>query len=219
MAGKSEDLTMEEADGKSKLYDLLTQELRDAENQIYQIVNVGSGAIAAILAAGFNQSNAVLRLFMFLTSYLIIFPMIRLIRGNRAQIWRITTYMRTYLEPELPGIKWQTDLALSHNQKLKSSSITLSQMLVVQLATVVVGIATLIDLCLVANWRIKSLIPCPPAFNLLATTTLAAFVAVNVYLVMYERKTEKEAHRGEDIEKDYLRAWEALQNRTPREPT
>src|SRR4029077_17024305 len=167
---------MDEADGKWKLYDLLTQELRDAENQIYQIVNVGTGAVAAILAAGFNQSNHVLRLFMFLTPYLIIIPMIRLVKGNRARIWRITTYMRTHLEPGLPGIKWQTDLALSRVQHWKSTFITPSQILVVELATVVVGTASIINLCLVANWTIKSLIPFFQPFNIGAATVIAAFV-------------------------------------------
>jgi membrane associated rhomboid family serine protease len=204
---------MEEADGKSKLYDLLTQELRDAENQIYQIVNVGSGAVAAILAAGFNQSNHVLRLFMFLTSYLIIIPMIRLIKGNRARIWRITTYMRTHLEPGLPGIKWQTDLALSRTQNWKSSFITPSQILVVQLATVVAGTAALINLCLVANWTIKSLIPFSLRFNIAAAAAIAAFVTGNVLLLIYERRTEQQTRRGGAIEQDYLQSWEALQKK------
>ena len=210
---------MDEAEGKSKLYDLLTQELRDAENQIYQIVNIGSAAVAAILAAGFNQSNHVLRLFIFLTSYLIIIPMIRLIKGNRARIWRITTYMRTHLEPGLPGIKWQTDLALSRTQNWKSSFITPSQILVVQLATVVVGTAAFIDLCLAAHWTIKSLMPFSRPFNVVAAVTLAAFVTGNVFLLIYERRTERETRRGGVIEQDYLQGWEAVQQRTPRQPT
>jgi hypothetical protein len=212
-------MTMDDEEGKSKLYDLLTQELRDAENQIYQIVNIGSAAVAAILAAGFNQSSHVLRLLIFLTSYLIIIPMIRLIKGNRARIWRITTYMRTHLEPGLPGIKWQTDLALSRAKNWKSSFITPSQIMVVQLATVVVGAAAFIDLCLVANWTIKSLMPCSRAFNLLAAITLAAFATGNAFLLMYERRIEIETRRGGVIEQDYLQAWEAVQKRTSRQPT
>lgn len=194
---------MDDSSGSMKLYDLLTQEIQTAENQTYQIVSVGIGAVAAILAAGFNQSNHVLRFFMFLTAYLIIIPMIRLLKGNRSRIWRIATYMQVFLEPELSDVKWQTHLALQRESG-KSTFIPGSQMLVVQLGTVVVGIATLVNLFLIWHWRLL------PFVSGSAFVLGAVLIVVTAALVRYESHTEIETRRGGAIEQDWLQSWREL---------
>ena len=196
---------MDENSGSMKLYDLLTQEIQSAENQTYQIVSIGIGALAAILAAGFNQSNHVLRFFMFLTAYLIIIPMIRLLKGNRSRIWRIATYMQVFLEPALSGIKWQTHLA-QQRESGKSTFIPGSQMLIVQLGTAVVGIATLANLFLIWHWKLLQFVP-RGAFVSGATLAGAMLIFVTGALWRYESRTEIETRRGGAIEQGWLKSW------------
>lgn len=202
---------MDRAAERLKLYELLTQEIQSAETQTYQVVSVGAGAIAAILAAGFNQRDHILRVFMFLTSYLIIFPMVRLLAGNRSRIWRIATYMRTYLEPGLPGMQWQTHLAHAAALTRSSTFIPGSQMLVVQLATAVVGVVTFLNLCMVAKWTVASFVPGSVAFSHVAAIRACFAALANGGILWYEISIERQLHRGGPAEQNWLQSWEALQ--------
>ena len=201
---------MDHAAQPLKLYELLTQEIQAAESQTYQVVSVGAGAIAAILAAGFNQRDHVLRLFMFLTSYLIIFPMVRLLSGNRSRIWRIATYMRVYLEPELPGVQWQTHLARSAALRPGSTFIIGSQMMIVQLATAVVGAVVFIDLCILAKWTGASFLPGMGSFDGFAATAAGAAAVANGAVLWYEARIERNSRRGGPVERSWLQSWEGL---------
>jgi hypothetical protein len=196
-----------------KVYELLTQEIQSAETQTYQLVSIGAGAVAAILAAGFNQRDDILRLFMCLTSYLIILAVIRLLGGNRSRIWRIATYMRVHLESELRGVKWQTHLAaLSTILRGKSTFIAGSQMLVLGFATVAVGIATFVNLCIIAHWSPASFIPGRGGFEWSALAAGAAAMIANGGLLYYEAKVERDSRRGGPIEQSWLQGWEAIRS-------
>jgi hypothetical protein len=193
-----------------KVYELLTQEIQTAEAQTYQLVSIGAGAVAAILAAGFNQQDDVLRLFMFLTPYLIIFPVIRLLSGNRSRIWRIATYMQVYLESELPSVKWQTHLAALAMKRRPSTFIIPSQMLVLRFATLAVALAIFGNLCKIEHWNPASFIPHSGSFKWTALAVAVAVVLINIQIVRYQTKVERDLRRDGAKHREWLRGWEEL---------
>lgn len=83
----------------------LQDEIRAADSLNYQILGIVVGAVAAILTAGFSKVDSGLRFFIFLCVYVVTIPGYRLLQGNRRRIWRINTYIRTFIEPEFEYIK------------------------------------------------------------------------------------------------------------------
>jgi hypothetical protein len=207
---------MSEPDERLKIYELLTQEIQSAEAQTYQIVSIGGGAIAAILAAAFNQRDPYLRLFMSLTAYLVILPMLYLLAGNRSRIWRIASYMRTFLEPELSAIKWQTHLSHPAAEG-KSSFIRESQMLVILIATSVVGLVSFVNFCLVIGWTPASFEPGSP-FSWRAIAVAVIALILNIAFLWSEILLKRNLRRGGDNENDWLKSWKALQDKLEQVP-
>jgi len=110
-------------------YQSLRTEMTQADTLNYQTMGGVIAVSGAILTAGFNQVDPSLRLFIFLCIYSITIPGYRLLQGNRRRIWRISTYIRTFLEPNFEFIKWESRLDLSRelkkikNEKQSSSSL------------------------------------------------------------------------------------------------
>lgn len=95
-------------------YSDLRAELRSADSLNYQIIGIMVAGVAALLTARFNASHHLHGLFITFCVYVVTFPSCQLLCGNRRRIWRISTYLRVFLEPELER-KWETRL---HEQSL-----------------------------------------------------------------------------------------------------
>lgn len=64
-------------------YNVLRDEIRGADSLNYQIMEVVVGACAAILVAGFNQANPLLRCFISLCIFVVTYPGYQLLYSNR----------------------------------------------------------------------------------------------------------------------------------------
>jgi hypothetical protein len=91
-------------------YQTLRDEMKGADSLNYQIIGIVVGAVVALLTTGFKETNPGSRLFIFFSIYVVTVPGLRLLQGNRRRIWRISTYMRVFLEPQLQFINWETRL-------------------------------------------------------------------------------------------------------------
>ena len=83
-------------------------------NQIKVLLITASGAIFGL---GLKQ-DYLERPLILLGVYLIVIPLNRILTGNRKDIWRISTYLRTFIEPKLDEVKWETRLYEQGNKAM-----------------------------------------------------------------------------------------------------
>jgi len=126
-------------------YQHLTEEIRTAEILNYQVFGFTIAAMAATVAAAFARETADDRCWLLLLASVVTAPGAFLLYDNRARIWRITTYMRVFMEPQLPGVNWQGHLAKSENinPKDQSSSAIRSEFLILGFASVLIAVLAL----------------------------------------------------------------------------
>ncbi len=105
-------------------YEILRDEIRAADTQNYQILAALIGASAVIFVNAFNQDDPAMRFFTFMSLYIITIPGYGILRGNRSRTWRISTYMRVFLEPCLTGINWETRLDSQRSKVKKAGCLT-----------------------------------------------------------------------------------------------
>jgi hypothetical protein len=183
------------------LYNILTDEIRSADAESYQVVTFGVGAIVALLAAGFKTAVEG-RLPLFAASYVVIFYGMRLLGSNRRRIWRISTYARVFLEPELEKVQWQTHLAMhgemSRERKsgLHSSRVFTNQLLMFGVASVVVAVLLSITVAQLVGW---------PAINKFVAQIVLAFPGVG--MPIYAMYLDRKMRRGGDVETKFLSGW------------
>lgn len=97
-------------------YQMLREEIKSADALNYQILGVVVAASVAILTAGFKEAQLLTRLCIFVSVYAVTFSAYRLLCGNRVRIWRISTYMRKFLEPELKYLNWETRVSVQREK-------------------------------------------------------------------------------------------------------
>ena len=82
-----------------KQYEGLRAEIRQTNSLNYQILGIVVAATAVLLTADVAQADALTKTGIFLTVYVVTIPSYRMLQGNRKHIWRISTYIRAFLEP------------------------------------------------------------------------------------------------------------------------
>lgn len=102
---------MAEEEQLLNLYNSLRSEILHADTQNYQVLAFTVAASAALIAAGVGQSGSVQRGVIFALVYLVSWPCQRLLQGNRRRVWRVATYLRMVVEPQLKAVSWESDLA------------------------------------------------------------------------------------------------------------
>ena len=90
-------------------YERLRNEIVDSESRCYQILGIMIAGSAALLATAIGKESNVPSLAA-LAVYAVTIPGYGMLRTNRIRIWRISTYMRVFLEPKLKFTQWETRL-------------------------------------------------------------------------------------------------------------
>jgi hypothetical protein len=92
-------------------YGYLRQEILDADRAIYQVLGFVLAASGLLFARAFDLENPAQGALILAIIQVFALPCHLLLRANRKRIWRIATYLRIFVEPNLPGVQWETDLA------------------------------------------------------------------------------------------------------------
>src|SRR5690349_21946316 len=94
------------------LYQSLRAEISQADNQNYHVLGFAVAATAALVTAGISQESAADRSVVFALVFLVTWPCQRLLQGKRRYIWRIASYLRVVVEPQLGDVNWETHVNL-----------------------------------------------------------------------------------------------------------
>jgi hypothetical protein len=192
-------------------YNILRDEIKLADTQNYQILGVAIAASAAILNAGLDQTDSLIRYLVLLTVFVITAPAYQLLRGNRMRIWRISTYMRVFLEPKLPNIRWEMRLSrLAHpipsrdkrgliRRIFFTTRIITNEWLIISLLNFIAGVAAILVTLIQfqTDWVIKSL-------------AISLVCVVTAFLLIVTSIQERELRRGGIVERENLRKWRLL---------
>jgi hypothetical protein len=177
------------------------QDLRD---DIKQTNIINNQTIGIVMTAGITQDNSVIRLSIFFIVYAITIPGYRFLRGNRRHIWRVSTYIRVFLEPKLEEMQWETRLDLQRKLSLEnknhrftgSSFVNTNEWFIIfllntiaALAAIFLGIATM---PILLEGKIMGII---------------IIILGNILLFILTNFQEKNLRRGGKIEENYYLSW------------
>jgi len=195
-------------------YQSLRSEVTHADSLNYQTISIVVGAAGVILTAGLNQSDPIPRSLIFLCVYIVTIPGYRLLQGNRRRIWRISTYIRTFLEPNLEFVKWETRLDSSRKKPTSenvrqglSSLIGMNEWFIVTMINLIAGAATTFSLMglssdnPISRWRI---------------IFIAGVILINVWLIFITARQEKDLRRLGKVEQGFLNSWSELRDKESR---
>jgi len=195
-------------------YQNLRDEIRGADSLNYQIIGIVVGAVAAILTTGVSQEEPVARLLIFLCCYVVTIPGYRLLQGNRRRTWKISTYIRVFLEPNLEFINWETRL---DNQRKKATSesarqafsslIGTNEWFIITLLNLMAGGAAIFYAILQLN---VSFIGLPLAY--LQIGLAITVIALNSWLIASTAQQERELRRLGKVEQSFLKSWIQLRD-------
>ena len=189
-------------------YESLRDELKSADSLNYQIVGLLVGAVAAILTAGFTQTNPMARLAIFLCVYVVSVPGYRMLQGNRRRIWRITTYMQVFLEPQLEFINWATRVDKQRRKardrserRFLSSLVSMNEWLIVSAVNSLAALAAICSGLLVIN-----------STALVRVAGIVAVVVWYAFLLITTARQEKDLRRLGRVEQAYLQYWTEIRD-------
>ncbi|MBD0328383.1 MAG: hypothetical protein ICV68_18355, partial [Pyrinomonadaceae bacterium] len=113
-AHPQEDKIMNKGEQLWNQYKLLWDNMQDSNKLNYQIMGGIITASVAILTIGFNglanEKDPIIIGLIFLGVFMITIPGQKLLKGNRGHIWRLSTYILTFLEPHFEYLKWETNV-------------------------------------------------------------------------------------------------------------
>jgi len=200
-----------------KEYQNLRDEIRGADSLNYQILGIIVGAVAAILTTGFSQTDPNVRFLIFLCIYIVTIPGYRLLQGNRRRTWRISTYMRVFLEPELEFTNLETRLD-AQRQKAKnestrqflSSLVGTNEWFIVSMMNLIAGLTSLLHGLFQISVTIQNI-----PITYIRIGSAVSIVMLNLWLLLSTSKQEKDLRRLGKVEQDYLMSWNELKNKKP----
>jgi hypothetical protein len=187
------------------LYLNLRGEIQHADAQNYQVLAFTVAATAALITAGVGQDRPVQQAVVFGLVYLVTWPCQRILQGNRRRIWRIATYLRVVIEPQLDGVRWESHLArvnarLTRRQRnATSTKIVRSEWLVVVILNLTAG------LCIVGFPVLSTEIPTAQKIGAAAGTLL-----VNVLLSGVARYQDAQLRRRAFMQSLFDEVWSDL---------
>ncbi len=187
------------------LHQALRTEIAQADSQNYQVIGFAVAATAALVTAGVGQDSPLERAVVFSLVYLVTWPCQRLLSGKRRLVWRISSYLRVVVEPQLEGIGWEGHLA--QLPKKGRSAGVLSTMAAYNEWLIITVLNAVAGLCLIMLGVLPSGLPAPNQ-ALLAT----GVVIVNIGLSMAAKATERRLRRGHEDGPNvaYETIWSAL---------
>jgi len=162
------------------------------------------GAIGIVMTAGITQGNSIIRLSVFLMVYAITIPGYGFLRGNRRHIWRVSTYIRVFLEPKLKEIQWETRLDLQRKLSLEnknhrftgSSSINTNEWFIIFLLNTIAALAAIFLGIAIMPISIEGKI-----------AGIIIIILGNILLFVITNFQERNLRRGGKIEENYYLSW------------
>jgi hypothetical protein len=198
-------ISMDELSQLHSEYQRLRDEIMQADSRNYQVLGIMvAGAVALLAAAlpkgGGGPSPSVLLV------YALTIPGYRMLCVNRRRIWRISTYMRVFLEKKLTFTQWETRLDAQRRHTLGATHNRLSSLAHTTewLVVVVINLATAV--C--GGWAIVDL---TRGFRCWSITGLSVLILANFGLVVWMGASELKLRRLGKIESSYLAAWRELE--------
>jgi hypothetical protein len=185
-------------------YQFLRDEVKTADTQNYQIIAGVVAAATLIFKTGFEQSNPLIRLCIFLSVYLITIPAYRLLQGNRSRTWRISTYLRIFLEPELKHINWESRLSAMRSKKSEGNEQPLSSRILTNEWYIVMLLNTIATIAAVFSLYESGL---PQWVRAVGYACLGAWLIAAYFKSSAE---EQALRRGGKVESGYAQKWEKL---------
>jgi hypothetical protein len=191
-------------------YQNLRSEILQANNLNYQILAGVIAVTGAILVAGFDNHESSQQFWVFLCIYAVTFPAYRLLCGNHRRIWRISTYICVFLEPEFDFINWETRLDKARqianpNPNTLSSNIMGHEFLVIFFLNSVAGISAIIALLSLKGHQL---------------VWILFIIALNIFLTFYMILEERKLRRVGDekqrsgnlgkVRRDFMESWEKV---------
>ncbi len=95
-----------DTEGKLKEYELLRQAISSHDRSTLQLTSISIGFIGIISAQGLTSENP----YVFLIGLPVLFVLSVYISDKRWTIWLIASYIKTYLESDELGPRWETRL-------------------------------------------------------------------------------------------------------------
>jgi hypothetical protein len=104
-------------------YSHLNQEIDHNENRINEILGAALLLISALLSVAFSQyvSNRFLQFLLYFLVQAIACLGLRQTLERERGTFVIASYLRTFIEPELPGLKWETRLEKFRSRSQKTT--------------------------------------------------------------------------------------------------
>lgn len=196
---------MDELTQLNNEYQRLRDEIMQADSRNYQMLGVIIAAAAALLAAAFSRGGEKPSLIALLV-YAVTIPGYRMLYVNRKRIWRISTYMRVFLESRLQYTQWETRLS---EQREKASPDRRNDFSTFALKTewLTVSLINFVA-ALCAAWAMLDYEGV--ARLILPILGLPTLICGNVCLWKWTHDSKVELERLGKVEKGFLESWEAL---------
>jgi|ERR1700752_3588500 uncharacterized membrane protein len=208
-----------------KEYAMLREEIKSADTLKYQITGIAVGAVGAILVASFNQSNFLVRSLVALCAYIVTIPAYEMLIGNMRRTWRITTYMRVFLEADgaLDYIRWETRMSAQRekakDRTAQSSFSSLSgrnEWLLITMLNSIAAIIALFSLGVYAweyrkAWIVagKTYFPMELYFSYFL---IAVLLILSICLNIHNHRQEQDVRRGGRVERNFYKSWLEIKN-------
>lgn len=198
-------------------YKVLWDTMQQANSLNYQVLGIVAAATAAILTTGFANIDKLdpdTIAFIFAAVYIVTIPSYRLLQGNRRNIWRISTYLRVFLEPQLDYAKWETHVSIQRHLHGKrrswwfSSLVTTNEWFIIFLMNSAAAMA-IIFLGL-GRMQIS------PTAQIVGIATV---IMGNLFLSVITWIQEKNLRRGGKVEDNFYQSWVQVRDGTGADDT
>jgi len=184
-------------------YESLRSEIRGADSLNYQIMGIVVGAVAALLTTGFKEAEPIIRLLVFLCVYVVTIPGYRLLQGNRRRTWRISTYIRTFLEPQLEFAKWETRLDSQRRRagedstrQYFSSLVGTNEWFIISVMNILAALAAVFSGLLQINTDLS-----------VKAGGVVGIAILNLWLLLVTSRQEKDLRPLGRVEQGFLKSW------------
>lgn len=196
-------------------YGHLRQEILDADKANYQVLGFLLAATGLLFARAFELPNPAQGALTLAIVQVFAFPCHLLLRANRRRVWRIATYLRTFVEPRLPGLQWESRL---HGLRLAGGSPSRSRYSTHVVSTESLTLLLISCAAIVAEAMIFA---CKPQSldDLERGTSVAVFLVNLGAAAYYHYDRQHGVSVGTDSATFYTGGWEKVREReTPGAP-
>lgn len=213
-------------DKKTQLWNLYQQlkgEITLSDTRNNQIKNTLITASGVIITIGFHQENPE-RPWIILCVLILIIPLYGILFGNRKNIWRISTYLRTFIEPELEGVQWETHLDKQRNSTSNKSKKNYSSEASAKEYTLILYLSRIVFSLLVLNLLFFVIIDMSISYKVfiikesadlikfvISALPLIISIIFNFTYISKIRKESKDLERLGSIETNFLNSWKEIE--------